>query len=328
MSIDGLNKSLPFAHLPQPQASRPQGDAFPEGLTKERADGAAGLLPQQPPVHNPQVIAKQLSEFGQLLSSVRAGPNSSLLARLPVPLASLPLTQSQAQSFLADQTSGAAGGGMPPTDNEEIAIDMQSFMLLFQKFAQTMRNSARLERTSEMQAQVSALTSAADQMKAAAALRLTAGIAQGAMQITGGLVQVGAGLASAGMSVGSAGATMKGSNANIGSGPAGTVAGNALIAQGSRLSAGANLANAVGGASGQIAGGMGGTISAGLNYAAELKEVEKTKLEIKAKVHETAVQHANETMQAMQEIIRDVRDKLQSISQAALETNRSISRNI
>ena len=51
-------------------------------------------------------------------------------------------------------------------------------------------------------------------------------------------------------------------------------------------------------------------------------------LETQAKVHETGVQHANDMMQQMMDVIRDVRDKLQSIQQAAVETNRGIARNI
>ena len=325
MSIDGMSKPLPFSPLSQPPADRLSGDASPPGMTPEQAALLAGLsLPQQ-------ALAGQLSDMAQLLKSAQVGPNSGLLATLsvPQPLAATPLTPSQAQSFMADQTEQVTTRGSAASSNEVMGADMQSFMMLFQKLAQTMRNSARMDRTAEMQSQVSALTNAADQMKAAAGLRLAAGIAQGAMQIAGGIVQVGAGAASAGMSVAGAGATMKGMNANIGSaGVSGTVSGNALLAQGTKLGAGASMAGAVGGAAGGIAGGIGGSIGAGLNYAAELKEVEKTKLEVKAKVHETAVQHANETMQTMQEIIRDVRDKLQSMSQAALETNRSISRNI
>ena len=61
--------------------------------------------------------------------------------------------------------------------------------------------------------------------------------------------------------------------------------------------------------------------------AAEL-DANKANLETEAKMHENAQQQANETMQQMMDVIRDVREKLQSIEQANLETSRSIARNI
>ena len=45
-------------------------------------------------------------------------------------------------------------------------------------------------------------------------------------------------------------------------------------------------------------------------------------------LHETGVQHANDMMQQMMEVIRDVREKLASIQQAQVDTTRSIARNI
>jgi hypothetical protein len=79
---------------------------------------------------------------------------------------------------------------------------------------------------------------------------------------------------------------------------------------------------------GQAIGGLGSLIGAGFNRGADEADARKSEKETQAKVHETSVQHANDTMQQMMEVIRDVREKLQSIQQAAVETNRSIARNI
>ena len=101
-----------------------------------------------------------------------------------------------------------------------------------------------------------------------------------------------------------------------------------MVAQGAGMSAKGVAQQGYGQAAAGIAGGIGTSVAAGLNYAADRKEADKAPLETQAKVHETAVGHANDMMQQMMDVIRDVRDKLQSIQQAAVETNRGIARNI
>ncbi|MOA14940.1 hypothetical protein D3C78_1350730 [compost metagenome] len=81
-------------------------------------------------------------------------------------------------------------------------------------------------------------------------------------------------------------------------------------------------------ASGSLASGLGSMAGAGLTLEADLHDARRSELEAQAKVFETGVQHSNDTMQQMMDVIRDVRDKLQSMQQSAVETNRSISRNI
>lgn len=315
MSIDSLSRQLPSV----PAQTRPSTHG--EGNVQEQT---APLTDQQR-ANKQMALSNEMAQLAALLNAPMTGPNSSLVASLTPPGNTTAPAPKQVDTVAGNPSEAAAKGGVSIGSMEQISTDIGSFMALFQQLAQSMRSSARIERTAEMQSQVSALTNAADQMKAAAGLRLAAGIAQGAMQIAGGIVQVGAGAVSMGTSIAGAGATMKGQNANIGGK---TEIGNALIAQGSKLGAIAGMANSFAGASSSIAGGVGGSISAGINYAAEMKEVQKTKLEVEAKVHETAVQHANEVMQTMQDVIRDIREKVQSMNQAAVETNKSIARNI
>lgn len=82
----------------------------------------------------------------------------------------------------------------------------------------------------------------------------------------------------------------------------------------------------------QSAGGIfssvGSMIGAGREQAAAEHDAKKSELESDARVHEQSVQQANELMQQMMDVIRDVREKLGAIDQARTETNRSISRNV
>ena len=72
-----------------------------------------------------------------------------------------------------------------------MGADIYSFMALFQKLAQTMRDTARTDRNTMLQTQVKALQDSANEMRSAAALRFAAGVVQGAMQLAGGVAQVG-----------------------------------------------------------------------------------------------------------------------------------------
>ena len=204
----------------------------------------------------------------------------------------------------------------------QVTADIYAFMALFRKLAQQMRDTARTQRTTDLQSQVTALQSAAEKMKSAAADRLNAAITQGVTQIVGGMLQ-------AGMSSASVSSTVKGaklSNEVDMKSPkaaldGGKVEAARLTAQGQ---ARMNYAQASSGAT----TGLGGIVGATFTHQADLAEADKMNLETQAKMHETGVQHANDMMQQMMDVIRDVRDKLQSIQQAAVETNRGIARNI
>lgn len=222
--------------------------------------------------------------------------------------------------------SGAASASqnLARLSGADVSADIYTFMALFAKLAQEMRGAAREQRTAEMQAQVSALTSAAEQMKEAAALKFAGAVIQGAMQVAGGMMQVGFSMASAKNSVEGFKAETKGAQL-VESGKPG---GFDMQLQGKQMTALGGAQTGYGQAANSMATGIGSIASASFGYAADLKNAEKTQLETQAKVHETGVQHANDMMQQMMDVIRDVREKLQSIQQAAVETNRGIARNI
>lgn len=205
----------------------------------------------------------------------------------------------------------------------QVSADIFAFMALFQQLAQQMRDTARTQRTTDMQAQVTSLQNAVEKMKEAAGQRLTAAIVQGAMQIVGGLAQMG-------MSGASVSSSVKGAKLDN---QAASMSPKAQVMTGIKIDAAKatatgqaqiQLAQATGG----ITAGLGGIIGATFTHKADMAEVDKTNLETQAKVAETGVQHANDMMQQMMEVIRDVRDKLASIQQASIETNRGIARNI
>ena len=223
----------------------------------------------------------------------------------------------------------------------QVTADIYAFMALFQKLAQQMRDTARTQRTTDLQAQVSSLQNAAEKMKDAAAQRLTAAIVQGAMQIAGGALQMGMSGLSAKQSIKGAQLEAQGKN-NLATlkefdgskalpdkmQSSLTQSANNMVKDGQIASTRGTLYQGMGQSANSIAGGLGGIIGASFTNKADLAEADKMNLETQAKVHETGVQHANDMMQQMMDVIRDVRDKLQSIQQAAVETNRGIARNI
>jgi hypothetical protein len=225
---------------------------------------------------------------------------------------------------------------------DDVQGDIYAFMSLFQKLAQTMRQTAQTQRTSELVAQVSELQNAAEQMEKAATMRLVAGCVQSGLQIAGGLAQIGFSSASLKSSVQGAKLEAQGSKMIAGSenqmkGPESMGAGQRLDmknsgidiqSSGKQLSAvGANQ-QSTGQAVGSIMTGAGQVAGSGFNYAADKEEQKKAEMDVRAKEHEVAQNHANEMMQQMMEVIRDIKDKLQSIQQTSIETNRGIARNI
>jgi len=312
MSIDGISKG---GYVPLPTGQ----DALPTG-TAGKAGKAAGL--QEVDITQ---MARPNEALDKMLSSA-AGANSANGLKTPAEL----------DKKMAAESSNSLGklGG------EDVTADIYSFMALFQKIAQSMRNTARTERTTALQGQVSSMQNAAEQMKTTAALRFAGAVVSGSMQIAGGVMQ-------AGMSAASAANTIKGANMDAagkntlagvelgsqkGMGATQqfelTKMGNSQVAQGASATAKGASQGAYGQAAAGVAGGLGSMVSSGLNYAADLSDAKKAQFDIQAKVQETAGQHANDMMQQMMDVIRDVRDKLQSIQQAAVETNRGIARNI
>jgi len=223
---------------------------------------------------------------------------------------------------------------------DQVTTDIYSFMALFQKTAQGMRDTARMQRSTQLQTQVSALQSAADQMQTAAGERYKAGIAQGIMQVVGGVAQAGFSAASLAATVNGASLENQGNSkladaamSKDAGKPAAdvhrlTTDGNNLIEQGKTSTAYGAFHQGMGGAVTGISGGIGGCITAHFNREADSADTQRARLDAQAKVAETGQQQANDAMQQMMEVIRDVREKLQSIQQAAIETNRGIARNI
>lgn len=72
---------------------------------------------------------------------------------------------------------------------------------------------------------------------------------------------------------------------------------------------------------------LGGVAVSALNHKASTAEVSSRRHDARAKVHETAASQANEMMQQMLEVIRDIRDKLASIQQSHQQTVRGITQN-
>lgn len=72
----------------------------------------------------------------------------------------------------------------------------------------------------------------------------------------------------------------------------------------------------------------GGLASEMANFTASLHDARKAELEASASAHDAAASQANDEMQQMQDMLRDIRDKLSAMEQSNIETNRGIARNI
>ena len=260
--------------------------------------------------------------------------------------------------------SRALGGdskGLPKADSAEVdrqfaasqelvSADIFTFMALFQKLAQEMRNANREVRTAEIEGQITELQNAAGEMRKAASMRFAAAVTEGAMQIAGGVLQgVSSTIALAdGAKSFSKGQQqlaldqkanmakqIKSGSSDVGVQRHANQIKNDLQIQSKAAGLDASLSGRkadygiqMGQALGSITSGLGGVISAGMRLEAENADASRAEAEARSKEHEIEVQHANDIMQQMMEIIRDVRSKLESINQAAVETNRGIARNI
>lgn len=170
--------------------------------------------------------------------------------------------------------------------------DLDQVMEQMQQMSQAMREITRSARQADMQEQASALSRAAEQIRQDAAERLQEAIISSNRQIAEGLITIGPSIV------------------QPGSGPR-----SSRINIGDQVSLSSQTRNE------QFA-----------ETAAEARE----RLGMEARInqddmsreHELAVENANDMMQQMQDIIRDVRDKLAAIDQARNETNRGIARNI
>ena len=230
------------------------------------------------------------------------------------------------------EPSGGKNTGDPfgKLGSETVAIDIYSVMALFQKCAQEMRNQAREVRNSETQAQVASLKNAAQEIRNAAEDRLQQAIIQGAFQITGGAVSVGMGIGGgllAAKSIRSGGQLDPAAKVQVNPKTNAPIALDVLEKSQLQGNRAGMLSNSAQGA-GSIFSGIGTMASAGKEQDAAEHDAKKSELESDARVHEQSVQQANDLMQQMMDVIRDVREKLGAIDQARNETNRGIARNV
>lgn len=240
--------------------------------------------------------------------------------------------------FLA-QTSGAAPPGRtmavrsmpPPQPTKEpgataahveelgacIGIDLYTFMALAQKLAQNMRNLAREQRTAAWQDQTGKILDSAAHMKEAAYDRFYAGVIQGTVQMGASLGQMyyaskalGQGLESADLKAQAGGA--KGQE-------------QVKLTKDSEIQAAmAEYNQSLVHAAGGLPTGLGTVLSSFFTLKAGLEDATSKELEAGAKTSETAAQQANDFMQQMLEVLRDIRDKLASIDQSTTDTNRKM----
>lgn len=241
------------------------------------------------------------------------------------------------------EAKGAPGASSATLDRlcglneDQVSTDIYSFMALFQKLAQETRDTARLQRAATAQQQVDALANAADEMRNAAADRFKAGIAQGISQVVSGAVQMGTSAFALHRNKQAATSEKNGtdllneSKTLKPSDPNKQLLREQSAAQtetGKKYAGSATFFSAVGTGAGGFLGGIGGCIAAHYTRQADEADAARAGYDAQAKVAETGHQQANDAMQQMMDIIRDVREKLQSIQQAAVETNRGIARNI
>jgi hypothetical protein len=260
--------------------------------------------------------------------------------------------------------TGGANQAMGNLNSETVSTDIYSVMALIQKLAQEQRNSARAVRDANLEQQVTQLKDAAQEIRNAAHERFIGGVVAGAMQLAGGAIQMGSAVLSG---VKSAQAASKFSEANQASKSAAAaqneIAGlnqnakgivdkdlknefnqaidkfqnqsrmdklNAkfLENQANDLSSKAANRQAFGQGASGLLGGIGGIVNASQERQAAEFDARKSEAETNAKISDTNMQQANDFMQQMMEMIRDVRDKLGAIEQSNVETNRGIARNI
>lgn len=208
---------------------------------------------------------------------------------------------------------------------DQMPLDVNAMMAMFQRLSQEMRNANRQIRASELDAQVSDLLGAANKMETAAIYRLAAGCVQGGMQIASGAIQVGGAF--------KAGYDLKKSQPDTAAATDTSTTGSGAAAANSTASAippdkAFDLTMARTKAASDITGGVSEVASSLLKFGADSADVEAKRMEATARLHESASSEANEMMQQMLEVIRDVRDKISTIQQASIETNRGIARNV
>ncbi len=167
--------------------------------------------------------------------------------------------------------------------------DAYSIVQLFDKTANEQRAIARESRDVSREPQTPAIQqSVVEEMKNAAARRLETAGVQGETKIA----TIGSGLVQTGVPSASAAKTLKGATPDA---KGNTTPANPGASLGAKTVANSNI---------------------------------NIKADLPAKGAEPASQHARDMEQQLMDVMREVRDKQQSIQQAAVETNRGIARNV
>ena len=267
---------------------------------------------------------------------------------------SLPLVD---ESLLNDLKT--VGTPLMKFSDSELQGDIFSYMAIFAQFAQTMRNINREMSNANTDAQVNAINAGADKQISAANERLSAAKTKSIAEGIGAGIQIGVGVLSMASAVKSTRTSIKGINAESAATlkanklelsnnitPPKGIAGHAhnfsqktiisnefaaakkLTAQGTGLVAKTHALGGIGQGLSQASSAIGGSIAADAEFRGNIDDAEKTKLDATAKTAETNYQQAREVMQQMQDILRDIREKFQSIQQGQIDTNKAIVRNV
>lgn len=173
--------------------------------------------------------------------------------------------------------------------------DIFQIMSLFHEISRSQRDSAREIRQASAQVQVQSLKDQAADMLKAAGAALAAGIVSGVMSITAGLISIGGAMKASG--------TLKTNGAE---------AANIQMQKYQGWSS--------------IATGLGQTGSAVGEYFSGMYQSEGKKDEAKSAEYAALREEFNEYAQNTQQVISEVRQMMQQLIQAELETNRSILR--
>lgn len=241
------------------------------------------------------------------------------------------------------------------------ATDIYSIMALFQNVAQQARNASRVERQAELQNRVNALSDAASKMRVAACLRLGAGLVTSAAQIlTGGLQIAGSSMSMAKLgnaTKGASDAASKAAGAAAKSAEAATKAAESASKTAGAANKAASAATKAADAATQAADAaskaaeaaanttakvtaanqglqglteviksLGSAGASGLEFGAQLADAGKADAERDATLAQSKYEGANEVMQQMRDLIRDVQAKLTDIEQSAHDTRKQILR--
>jgi hypothetical protein len=244
------------------------------------------------------------------LTSVRGGPTPGIPgASVPA----IPQTVAQTQQVPTGLTDklGAASD----------ITDIYSVMALFQQISQEARGSAREQRHAEMELRMESLGKAADEMREAALKRLIGTCVQAGVQAASGAFKIGMG--SAGIKD-----AMKADKFAQAATKAGseTVEGAALATRAASVNAAGQARQMVGNGVADIMGAVGTVVKGGLDYSAGLDDAEKLNHDKQTELHRAAYDRANETMQQMMDVMRDIRSKLSEIENSANDTAKQITR--